>query len=30
MDKYIENMLNVRLAGIPTGEWINFIRRFEQ
>lgn len=30
MDEYIDEMLNVRLSGIPAGEWINFLRRFEQ
>lgn len=30
MDDYIEQMLDLRLSGIPAGEWINFLRRFEQ
>ena len=30
MDEYIEEMLDLRLSGIPAGEWINFLRRFEQ
>ena len=30
MDEYIEEMLNLKLSGIPAGEWINFLRRFEQ
>ena len=30
MDEYIEEMLNLRLSGIPAGEWIDFLRRFEQ
>lgn len=30
MDDYIEEMLNLRLAGIPAGDWIGFLRRFEQ
>ena len=30
LDEYIEQMLDFRLSGIPAGEWINFLRRFEQ
>ena len=30
MDEYIGEMLDLRLSGIPAGEWINFLRRFEQ
>ena len=30
MNGYIEEMLNIGLSGIPAGEWIDFLRRFEQ
>ena len=30
MNEYIEEMLNLKLSGIPAGEWIKFLREFEQ
>ena len=30
MDEYVEEILNIRLSGVPAGEWINFLRGFEQ
>ena len=30
MDEYIQEILDVRLSGIPARDWIDFLRRFEQ
>ena len=30
MNDYIAEMLGLRLSGIPAGDWIDFLRQFEQ
>ena len=30
MNEYIGEMLDLRLSGIPAGDWIDFLRQFEQ
>ncbi len=30
MDDYVEEMLHLRLSGIPASDWIDFLRNFEQ
>ena len=30
MDEYVEKMKQTTLAGIPTGEWLTFLKQFKQ